>query len=54
MPQTDYSFSALNMAQALGDFEALVEANREVIHYHLEDPAVDHTEALERVLRGRR
>lgn len=52
VPGTDYSFSALKTAQALGDFEALAAAGREVIHYHLEDPAADHTEALERVLRG--
>jgi hypothetical protein len=40
------------MAQALGDFEALSAAGREVVHYHLEDPTTDYTEALERVLRS--
>ncbi|MEZ5317854.1 MAG: hypothetical protein R2752_10675 [Vicinamibacterales bacterium] len=54
VPKTDYTFSALKMAQALGDFEALVAADREVVHYHLEDPAADTTEALERVLKALR
>lgn len=52
VPKEEYSFSTLKMAQALGDFEALVAAGREVVHYHLDDPAADHTEALERVLRA--
>jgi hypothetical protein len=51
VPQADYSFSTLKMAQALGDFEALVAAGREVTHYHFDDPAADQTEALERALR---
>jgi glucose-6-phosphate isomerase len=54
VPRTDYTFSALKMAQALGDFDALVAADREVVHYHLEDPTGDTTEALERVLRALR
>ncbi|HET9371838.1 MAG TPA: hypothetical protein VFO19_16375 [Vicinamibacterales bacterium] len=52
VPGTEYTFSTLKMAQALGDFEALSAAGREVVHYHLEDPATDYTEALERVLRS--
>ncbi len=37
VPGTDYSFSALKQAQALGDFDALAAAGRHVIHYHLTD-----------------
>jgi hypothetical protein len=39
VPGTDYSFSALKQAQALGDFDALVAAGRDVRHYHLRDGA---------------
>jgi hypothetical protein len=39
VPGTDYSFSALKQAQALGDFEALVAAGRAVLHYHLPQAA---------------
>jgi glucose-6-phosphate isomerase len=37
VPDTDYTFSALKQAQALGDFEALVSAGRRVVHYHVHD-----------------
>ena len=38
VPGTDYTFSTLKQAQALGDFDALVADGRDVVHYHLEDP----------------
>lgn len=50
VPGTDYSFSVLKQAQALGDFDALVEAGRTVIHYHVTDPGADYSETLERIL----
>jgi glucose-6-phosphate isomerase len=50
VPGTDYSFSVLKQAQALGDFEALVEADRDVIQYHFDDPAADFSKEIERVL----
>ena len=54
VPGTDYTFSALKFAQALGDFDALAAAGRHVVHYHIEDPGADYTAALETVLRGYR
>ncbi|MFI5177248.1 MAG: glucose-6-phosphate isomerase [Vicinamibacterales bacterium] len=54
VPGTDYTFSALKFAQALGDFEALAATDRHVVHYHIEDPAADYTAALENVLRSYR
>ncbi|HUL72015.1 MAG TPA: hypothetical protein VLT86_02880 [Vicinamibacterales bacterium] len=54
VPGTDYTFSALKFAQALGDFEALAAAGRHVVHYHIEDPAADYSAALESVLRSYR
>lgn len=50
VPGTDYTFSALKQAQALGDFDALAAAGREVVHYHLDDPRADFTATLERLL----
>jgi len=50
VPGTDYSFSTLKQAQALGDFDALVAAGRSVIHYHIDDPLAEFSETLERVL----
>jgi glucose-6-phosphate isomerase len=52
VPGTDYTFSALKYAQALGDFDALVEAGREVLHYHIDDPAADFSAELEKVALG--
>jgi len=52
VPGTDYTFSALKFAQALGDFEALAAAGRHVVHYHFEDPSADYSAALESVLRS--
>jgi glucose-6-phosphate isomerase len=49
VPGTDYSFSVLKQAQALGDFEALVAAGRDVVHFHVDNPATDFSGALERV-----
>ena len=51
VPGTDYTFSTLKQAQALGDFDALVAAGRDVVHYHIEDPSADFSETLENLLR---
>jgi hypothetical protein len=50
VPGTDYSFSVLKQAQALGDFEALVAAGRDVVHFHFESPSADFSSAMEQVL----
>jgi hypothetical protein len=50
VPGTDYTFSTLKQAQALGDFDALVANGREVVHYHLEDPTADFSVTLERLI----
>ena len=50
VPGADYSFSVLKQAQALGDFDALSEAGRDVVHVHFDDPSEAVTPALERVL----
>jgi hypothetical protein len=52
VPGTDYSFSVLKQAQALGDFEALVAAGRDVVHFHFDSPSMDFSSAMERVLRN--
>ena len=49
VPGTGYTFSVLKQAQALGDFDALAAADREVVHYHFDDPTIDPAEAFERV-----
>jgi glucose-6-phosphate isomerase len=51
VPETDYTFSTLKQAQALGDFEALAAAGREVVHYHIDDPGVDVTAQLEKIVK---
>jgi len=55
VPGADYSFSVLKQAQALGDFEALAAAGRDVVHVHFDMPARDLPGALreipDRVLR---
>jgi glucose-6-phosphate isomerase len=51
VPGTDYTFSTLKQAQALGDFEALAAAGRHVVHYHIDDPLSDYAEELDRVLK---
>ena len=50
VPGTDYTFSTLKQAQALGDFEALTANGRDVVHYHLDDPLADFGDTLERLL----
>jgi hypothetical protein len=50
VPGTDYSFSVLKHAQALGDFAALSAANRHVIHYHIDDPQADFSAVMESLL----
>ena len=44
--QSDMTFGVLKMAQALGDFEALREAGRRVIRFHLGTEVVPEIEAL--------
>jgi hypothetical protein len=39
----------LKQAQALGDFEALVAAGRDVVHVHIEDAAADRSAMLETI-----
>jgi glucose-6-phosphate isomerase len=41
VPETGFSFSVLKHAQALGDFDALAAAGRDVLHLHFADPAAD-------------
>jgi glucose-6-phosphate isomerase len=53
VPGTDYSFSVLKQAQALGDFDALAAAGRDVVHFHFDDPSIDVAAAVEHVLRQR-
>jgi len=50
VPGTDYTFSALKQAQALGDFDALAANGREVVHYHLESPTADFSVTLEKLI----
>jgi len=50
VPGMPFTFSTLKQAQALGDFEALVANGREVVHYHIDDPAADFMPVLERLL----
>jgi len=52
IPDSGYTFSTLNQAQALGDFDALAAADRHVIHYHIDDPNADFTAELEKVALG--
>lgn len=46
VPGETYSFSGLKQAQALGDFEALVAAGRDVLHCHFESIPADLGGAL--------
>jgi glucose-6-phosphate isomerase len=52
IPGTDISFSTLKQAQALGDFEALVAADRRVVHLHLDDAGGDAAELVDAALRA--
>ena len=50
VPGAGYTFSVLKQAQALGDFDALVANKRHVVHYHLDDPAADFSETLQKII----
>jgi glucose-6-phosphate isomerase len=50
VPGEAYSFRTLKQAQALGDFDALVDAGRDVVHYHLEGPVSEFWAELEQAL----
>ena len=50
VPDTDYSFSVLKYAQALGDFGALEGKQRTVHHYHLPDSPTGLDAVLRRFL----
>lgn len=50
VPGTAYTFSTLKHAQALGDFDALVDGGRTVIHCHFESHSADVVTRLEQVL----
>jgi hypothetical protein len=50
VPDQQYSFSSLKYAQALGDFEALVAAGRDVVHCHFETAPADLEGVLERAI----
>lgn len=50
VPGTDYSFSVLKQAQALGDFDALAAAGRDVVHFHFDDGGASAVPTLERAL----
>jgi glucose-6-phosphate isomerase len=50
IPEAGYSFSTLKRAQALGDFDALTERGRTVIHCHFESSSADVLTRLEHAL----
>jgi hypothetical protein len=50
VPGADYTFSTLKYAQALGDFEALAAAGRQVIQCHVENANADFGAALARAV----
>jgi hypothetical protein len=50
VPGTDYTFSALKYAQALGDFDALAAAGRHVIQCHVDEAKADFGAALARAV----
>jgi hypothetical protein len=50
VPGTNYSFSVLKQAQALGDFEALVAAGRHVVHMHFDVPGAEFSSLMEQAL----
>jgi glucose-6-phosphate isomerase len=49
VPETAYSFSVLKHAQALGDFDALAAADREVLHLHFPNPSAEVMPELTRL-----
>lgn len=56
IPQREYTFGILKRAQALGDLEALKEANRRVIRVHIDQPLMaglhELIEVLQKALRS--
>jgi glucose-6-phosphate isomerase len=52
VPGDTYSFSTLKYAQALGDFEALVAAGRDVVHCHFETAPADLEGTLEQAIKS--
>ena len=50
VPDQNYSFSSLKYAQALGDFEALVAAGRDVVHCHFEAAPADLEGVLDQAI----
>ena len=51
IPEAGYSFSTLKLAQALGDFDALVATERVVIHSHVNDPNADFSAMLDELVK---
>jgi hypothetical protein len=51
VPDAPYSFGVLEMAQALGDFQALDRANRRAVHVHLPDRTPASLARLAQLLR---
>ncbi|MFH1618463.1 MAG: hypothetical protein ABIG11_01005 [bacterium] len=47
IPGEDFSFWQLEMAQALGDFQALEAAGRKIIRFHLRKPLAESMARLE-------
>ena len=52
VPGTNYSFSTLKHAQALGDFEALCANDRHVVHVHIADKAADFSAEMEKAVKA--
>jgi glucose-6-phosphate isomerase len=50
VPGSNYSFSVLKHAQALGDFDALCANGRNVVHVHIADKNADFSAMLEKVV----
>ncbi len=50
VPGAGYTFSTLKRAQALGDFDALIERDRTVLHCHFESASADVLTRLEHAL----
>ena len=52
VPGEAYSFNSLRYAQALGDFEALVATDRDVVHCHFETPPGDLETAIQHAIKS--
>jgi hypothetical protein len=50
VPGTNYSFSTLKHAQALGDFEALCANDRHVVHVHIANKDADFSAEMEKAV----